>query len=71
MSGKRVEYSGRTVISPDPNLEINEVSIPIQIAMNLTFPEVVTKWNIKMMKNLISNGQKKYPGVNSIRTSDG
>lgn len=25
LSGKRVEYTGRTVISPDPNLKITEV----------------------------------------------
>lgn len=29
LCGKRVEFSGRTVISPDPNLEINEISIPL------------------------------------------
>ena len=39
--------------------------------MNLTFPEVVTKRNIKKMKNLIANGQKVYPGVNSIKSKDG
>ena len=27
LSGKRVEYTGRTVISPDPNLKITEVRI--------------------------------------------
>ena len=28
LSGKRVDFSGRTVISPDPNLAINEVRVP-------------------------------------------
>ena len=27
LSGKRVDYSGRTVISPDPNLHIDQVNI--------------------------------------------
>ena len=29
LSGKRVDYSGRTVISPDPNLHIDQVNIKI------------------------------------------
>lgn len=42
-TGKRVDFSGRTVISPDPNLRINEVGIPVDIATTLTFPERVCK----------------------------
>ena len=46
LSGKRVEFSGRTVISPDPNLSLNQVAIPLFMAKELTFPEIVTEKNI-------------------------
>ncbi|XP_078201620.1 DNA-directed RNA polymerase III subunit RPC1 isoform X2 [Callithrix jacchus] len=39
LSGKRVDFSGRTVISPDPNLRIDEVAVPVHVAKILTFPE--------------------------------
>lgn len=42
LSGKRVDFSGRTVISPDPNLRIDEVAVPIHVAKILTFPEKVS-----------------------------
>lgn len=41
LSGKRVDFSGRTVISPDPNLRIDEVAVPIHVAKILTYPEKV------------------------------
>lgn len=44
--GKRVDFSARTVITPDPNLRINQVGVPRTIAQNLTFPEIVTPFNI-------------------------
>jgi len=63
LSGKRVDYSARTVISPDPNLDINEVGVPIHIAVRLTIPEIVTERNIEEMKRLIINGPYKHPGA--------
>ena len=44
--GKRVDFSGRTVITPDPNLRIDQVGVPKTVAQNLTFPEIVTPFNI-------------------------
>lgn len=41
LSGKRVDFSGRTVISPDPNLRIDEVAVPVHVAKILTYPERV------------------------------
>jgi DNA-directed RNA polymerase III subunit RPC1 len=41
LSGKRVDFSGRTVISPDPNLRINEVAVPVLMAQILSYPEKV------------------------------
>ena len=46
LSGKRVDFSGRTVISPDPNLRIDEVAVPERVAKILTYPERVTVHNI-------------------------
>ena len=66
LSGKRVEYSSRTVISPDPNLEINEVGVPVRIAKILTFPEEITPKNFVRLKKLVGNGPFLYPGANSV-----
>lgn len=46
LMGKRVDFSARTVITPDPNLRIDEVGVPRTIAQNMTFPEIVTPFNI-------------------------
>ncbi|SCM18511.1 DNA-directed RNA polymerase 3 largest subunit, putative [Plasmodium berghei] len=66
LSGKRVDFSSRTVISPDPNISIDEVVIPKIIAMRLTYPETVNKYNIEKLKMLIRNGSNVWPGANYI-----
>jgi DNA-directed RNA polymerase II subunit RPB1 len=48
LMGKRVDFSARTVITGDPNLELDEVGVPRSIAMNLTFPELVSGLNFRM-----------------------
>jgi len=68
LSGKRVDFSGRTVISPDPNLHIDQVAVPIHVAKILTFPQLVTKENIKLMRDLVINGPDKHPGANFVET---
>ncbi|XP_070543488.1 DNA-directed RNA polymerase III subunit RPC1-like [Ptychodera flava] len=67
LSGKRVDFSSRTVISPDPNLRIDEVAVPIHVAKILTYPEKVTKANISLMRKLVTNGCDKHPGANFIQ----
>lgn len=57
LSGKRVNYSGRSVISPDPNLRVDEVGVPYAVSRILTFPEVVNEYNIDYIKELIRNDQ--------------
>ncbi len=69
--GKRVNYSARTVISPDPRLKLNEVGVPIQIATKLTVPENVTENNIEYLKELLKNGPENYPGANYLVTKNG
>src|SRR5690348_3009786 len=71
LSGKRVDFSSRTVISPDPNLQISEVGVPEAVATKLTIPEVVTEWNIERLKKLVINGPNIYPGANYIIRPDG
>ncbi len=71
LMGKRVDYSARSVISPDPNLQVDELGVPLSIAMNLTFPEVVTDLNIERLKKLVANGPNKYPGAKMIKSNDG
>ena len=47
LMGKRVDFSARTVISGDPNIALDELGVPWSIALNLTYPEVVTAHNIE------------------------
>jgi DNA-directed RNA polymerase II subunit RPB1 len=37
--GKRMDFFARTVITGDPNSELDEVGVPKSITMNLTYPE--------------------------------
>ena len=71
LSGKRVDFSARTVISPDPNIDINEVGVPLEIAMKLTVPEKVTFFNLEEMKKYVINGPEKYPGALYVVRPDG
>ena len=60
MMGKRVEFSGRTVITPGPNLKLGEIAIPEEIARNLTYPERVTSFNIKKLTDIVNNGRANF-----------
>ena len=71
IQGKRVEFSARSVITPDPNISVAEIGVPIKIAMNLTVPERVTSFNREQMYKLIQNGADKYPGAKTLVRADG
>ncbi|CAL8094787.1 unnamed protein product [Orchesella dallaii] len=71
LMGKRVDFSARTVITPDPNLRIDQVGVPRSIAQNLTFPEIVTPFNIDKMSELVARGNNQYPGAKYIIRSNG
>jgi DNA-directed RNA polymerase III subunit RPC1 len=71
LSGKRVNFSGRTVISPDPNLSVEEVGIPVHVAKILSYPETVTKHNIEILQEMILRGSEQWPGANGVRKRDG
>ena len=65
LSGKRVNFSARSVISVDPSLSINQIGIPRKIADALTLPVYVTNWNIEECKKMLSDKEEK-PVVNFI-----
>ncbi|KAK0182048.1 hypothetical protein PV327_000219 [Microctonus hyperodae] len=71
LMGKRVDFSARTVITPDPNLRIDQVGVPRSIAQNLTFPEIVTPFNIDKMQELVRRGNAQYPGAKYIVRDNG
>ena len=66
LSGKRVNFSARTVISPDPNISINEVGVPEMIAKEVTVPVHVNDWNIDEIRGYIENGPDVHPGANYV-----
>jgi DNA-directed RNA polymerase subunit A' len=71
--GKRVNFSSRTVISPDPTLSINEVGVPEEVAQELTIPETITSLNIKEIKDMIKDGKVNYitrPDGRKIKVTD-
>lgn len=71
IQGKRVEFSARSVITPDPNISLSELGVPEKIAMNLTVPERVTPHNIGRLYKFIQNGADKFPGAKTIQRRDG
>ena len=71
LNGKRVEGSGRAVITSDPSIGIDEVGIPVKIAMSIPFPEVVTPENYEKLSVLVKNGRDIYPGINKIIKKNG
>jgi len=71
LAGKRTDFSARTVISPDPLIELNEVGVPQSMAMTLTIPERITEWNKEFLRAFVENGSKIYPGANYILKPDG
>uniref|UniRef100_A0A3B4B8G5 DNA-directed RNA polymerase subunit n=1 Tax=Periophthalmus magnuspinnatus TaxID=409849 RepID=A0A3B4B8G5_9GOBI len=71
LMGKRVDFSARTVITPDPNLQIDQVGVPRSIAANMTFPEIVTPFNIDRLQELVRRGNSQYPGAKYIIRDNG
>jgi DNA-directed RNA polymerase subunit A' len=71
LSGKRVDFSARTVISPDPSIAVDEVGVPTAVAMELTVPEKVNPFNREALLALVKNGASKYPGVRYVIRPDG
>ncbi|KAJ3233395.1 hypothetical protein HDU78_006496 [Chytriomyces hyalinus] len=71
MMGKRVNYAARSVISPDPYIETNEIGVPPVFASKLTYPEAVTHHNFKNLREAVINGPAKWPGATYVQLEDG
>jgi DNA-directed RNA polymerase subunit A' len=71
LSGKRVNFSARTVISPDPTLSLNEVGVPDRVATEMTQTMNVTERNVSEARRYVSNGPEGHPGANYVRRPDG
>lgn len=71
MMGKRVNFAARSVISPDPNIETNEIGVPPVFARKLTYPEPVTSHNFKELQQAVINGADKWPGAAAIENENG
>jgi DNA-directed RNA polymerase II subunit RPB1 len=71
LMAKRVDFSARSVITADPNLSIQEVGVPMKIAMNITKPVIVNNKNKAFLKQLILNGPDVHPGAVSYEKKNG
>jgi len=71
LSGKRVNFSGRTVISPDPNVSVEQVVVPTWVAKRMTYPERVCNANMARLQDAIRKGPEEWPGSTFVRFTDG
>jgi DNA-directed RNA polymerase subunit A' len=71
LAGKRTNFSARTVISPDPMLDLDEVGVPLIVAMKLTVPETMREWNQAYLTKFVEKGPAEYPGANYVIRPDG
>ena len=62
MMGKRVNYAARSVISPDPYINTDEIGVPAVFATRLTYPQPVTPWNVHELRQMVINGPAVHPG---------
>ena len=71
MMGKRVNFAARTVITPDPNLSIDEIGLPEVFAKKLTYRTAVTNWNVQELRQAVINGPDVHPGAVYIEAESG
>uniref|UniRef100_A0A4W5KQ13 DNA-directed RNA polymerase subunit n=1 Tax=Hucho hucho TaxID=62062 RepID=A0A4W5KQ13_9TELE len=71
MMGKRVDYAARSVICPDMYIGTNEIGVPMVFATKLTYPQPVTPWNVKELRQAVLNGPNVHPGASMVINEDG
>jgi DNA-directed RNA polymerase II subunit RPB1 len=69
--GKRCDFTARSVITCDPNLQLDQLGVPKEIAINMTVPEVVTQQNMYYLRQLVERGAQNWPGAKYIKRLDG
>lgn len=70
MMGKRVNFGGRSVISPDPMIKTDQIGVPLFMAKKLTFPESVCNVNAERLAGLVRNGSLVHPGANVVEDEE-
>jgi DNA-directed RNA polymerase II subunit RPB1 len=67
--GKRVDYSWRTVLSPDPSLRFGEIRVPLAVARVVTVPIMVNQINIEQVRRLMAEGKITHitPGAGDLK----
>jgi DNA-directed RNA polymerase II subunit RPB1 len=71
LMGKRVDFSARSVITPDPNISIRELGVPMKVAKNITKPVLVNGKNMKFLLKLVRNGPDVHPGAKILERKNG
>uniref|UniRef100_A0A8C5CUH9 DNA-directed RNA polymerase subunit n=1 Tax=Gadus morhua TaxID=8049 RepID=A0A8C5CUH9_GADMO len=71
MMGKRVDFAARSVICPDMYIGTNEIGLPMVFATKLTYPQPVTPWNVKELRQAVLNGPDVHPGALAVINEDG
>ena len=66
LNGKRVDSSARTVISPAADLDIDQVGVPIRMAMNLRLRECVSVHNFDALSKRVAIGPDNIQGAARI-----
>lgn len=66
LMGKRQDFCARTVITGDPDVNIDEIGIPLRVAKTVTVPKIVTPYNIEELTKLVRRGKDEYPGANFV-----
>ena len=67
LMGKRVNFSARSVVSPDSQMDIDQVGIPLRVATKLTVPERTVDWNIDRLRMAVRAGPHVLQGAHAIR----
>lgn len=71
LMGKRVDFSARSVITPDATMDVDQVGVPYKVAMVLTLPVRVTNTNISMLTRRVVKGAHDIMGAESVITTNG
>jgi len=71
LMGKRMDFSGRSVITPGADLDVTEVGVPAEMAAILTIPEVVNHRNRAQLQDAVRKGPRALNGANRILCPDG
>lgn len=60
LMGKRRNQSARSVISADPTVRTDELVVPELVSKNLTVPEMVCKFNIKVLQDIVNSERANF-----------